>query len=146
MSSVADASAVLAPNVTGIPVPRLSSGGAPYWEGCRAGELRYLRCNVCGRIPSMPTPMCPRCRSRDLSWTASSGRGSLYSWTVVWRPQHPAFTVPYAPAIVRLDEGFWVMSAMVGCTPDELVDGLAVEVEFQAVDDELTLPFFHPSG
>lgn len=137
---------VLRPNIAGIPVPRLSSGAAPYWEGTRAGELRYLLCGNCGRIPSLPTPRCPRCRSHNLSWQRSSGRGSLYSWTVVWRPQHPAFTVPYAPAIVRLDEGFTVLSAMVGCVAGDLRDGLAVEVEFHAVDDELTLPFFHPVG
>jgi uncharacterized OB-fold protein len=135
---------VLVANVAGIPVPRLSAGAASYWEGSRAGELRYLRCADCGFLPVLPTPMCPRCRSVRLSWSVSSGLGTLYSWTVVWRPQHPAFAVPYAPAIVRLSEGFTVMSAMVGCAPEVLRDGLAVEVEFHAVDDELTLPFFHP--
>jgi uncharacterized OB-fold protein len=64
---------------------------------------------------------------------------------VVWRPQHPAYEVPYAPAIVRLAEGCTVMSAVVGCEPSALAAGLPLEVEFHAVTDELTLPFFHPA-
>lgn len=137
--------AVLAPNVTGIPVPRLSVRAGPYWEGCRRGELRYLRCASCGTLPPLPTPRCPRCLGQDLEWRASEGRGALYSWTVVWRPQHPAFSVPYAPAIVRLHEGSFVMSAAVGCRPADLAPGLEMAVEFHRVDDELTLPFFHPA-
>ncbi len=134
----------LAPNVAGIPIPRTSAGAAPYWEGCRQGELRYLRCDDCGAIPPLPTPICAHCRSRRLSWVASAGRGALYSWTVVWRPQHPAFEVPYAPAIVLLDEGFHLLSAVVGCEPEALAAGLRLRVEFHAVDHEVTLPFFSP--
>ena len=135
---------ILQPNVTGIAVPQLSTRALPYWEGCRSGELRYLRCGDCGTMPPLPTPLCPRCAGRQLDWVASVGHGQLYSWTVVWRPQHPAYQVPYAPAIVRLDEGFTMMSAVVGCAPEALAPGLALEVEFHAVTDELTLPFFHP--
>ena len=64
---------------------------------------------------------CAACGAATLTWERSAGRGRLYSWTVVWRPQHPTFHVPYAPSIIELDEGFWLMSAMVGC--DELETG-----------------------
>ena len=79
-------------------------------------------------------------------FSASSGRGRLYSWTVVWRPQHPAFTVPYAPAIVSLDEGWFMMSAVVGCEPEDLRPDMALAVEFHPASDEITLPYFRPVG
>jgi len=130
----------------GIPAPRPSRLSQPYWDGCRAGELRYQRCDACGTIPARPTTVCPRCHGRVLRWERSAGRGSLYSWTVVWRPQHPAFRVPYAPAVVELDEGAFLMSAMIGCEPEDLRAGMRVEVEFHPASDDVTLPYFRPAG
>ena len=74
----------------------------------------------------------------------SAGRGRLYSWTVVWRPQHPSFVVPYAPAIVELEEGWWMMSAVVGCGPEDLHADMALAVEFHAASDDIVLPYFAP--
>jgi hypothetical protein len=54
--------------------------------------------------------------------------------------------VPYAPAIVRLDEGFWMMSAVIGCEPEALREGLPVMVEFHPASDEITLPYFAPAS
>jgi hypothetical protein len=79
-----------------------------------------------------------------MAWEQSAGFGSLYSWTVVWRPPDPSFSVPYAPAIVRLDEEFWLMSAIIGCRADALYDGMRVGVTFHPVSDEVTLPYFSP--
>jgi hypothetical protein len=74
----------------------------------------------------------------------SAGLGSLYSYTVVWRPPGPAFAVPYAPAIVHLDEDFWLTSAIIGCEPDDLRVGLRLRVEFYPASDTITLPYFSP--
>ncbi|MDG2025497.1 MAG: OB-fold domain-containing protein [Acidimicrobiales bacterium] len=133
---------MLHPNVTGIPVPRPTGESAPYWEGCREGELRFRRCASCDLSVFEPRPICPRCHGTDLPWAVSTGDGVVYSWSVVWRPQMPAFDVPYAPAIVRLDDGFDMVTAIVGCEPDEIHDGQRVSVEFHDVDDAITLPFF----
>ena len=73
------------------------------------------------------------------------GRVSLYSWTVVWHPPNPSFRVPYAPAVVRLDEGVWMMSAVFGCGPDALHEGMWLAVEFHPESDEITLPHFAPA-
>jgi len=135
----------LQPQAPGIPTGETSAGAAPYWEGCRHGELRYQRCDACGSANMRPAPSCARCGGRDMSWAVSQGRGRLYSWTVVWRPQHPSFRVPYAPAIVELDEGFYLVSAIVGCEPDDLRVDMPVEVEFHPAGDEITLPYFGPS-
>lgn len=136
----------LAPQKKGIPVPPPGHRFAAYWEGCRDGRLLHLHCESCGRNVAWHVTVCSSCGGRSLEWVAGDGRGRLYSWTVVWRPQHPAFEVPYAPAIVELDEGYFMMSAVIGCEPDELSAGMEVEVEFHPASDEVTLPYFRPSG
>lgn len=136
---------LLCAQTAGVPAPVPSLASEPYWEGCRAHQVRYQQCRSCGAIPSLPTVVCPRCYHSVLEWKTSGGNGALYSWTVVWRPQHPAFSIPYAPSVVRLDEGFYLMTAMVGCSTDQLCPELAVAAEFHRVDDQITLPFFHPA-
>jgi uncharacterized OB-fold protein len=135
---------LLQPRLSGIPVPRMAPESVEYWAGTRAGELRYQRCTRCSTPNFGPGLTCRACRGRDLEWVAGSGRGAVYSWTVVWRPQTPAFEVPYAPAIVRLDEGYDLLTALVGLDHGEIVEGLRVAVEFHAISDDITLPFFHP--
>jgi len=135
----------LVPNTAGIPVPRPTLESEHYWTGCRDGELRFRRCTGCGLAVFEPRPLCPRCHGTDLPWEVSAGEGAVYSWSIVWRPQTPAFESPYAPAIVSLDEGFDMLSAVVGCEPDEIRCGQRVRVEFHAVDDVITLPFFGPA-
>jgi len=134
----------LQPQEPGIPVPKPSGLSAPYWEGCQRGELLFLRCDTCATIALRPAGVCGNCLGRSLSWVPSSGLGRLYSWTVVWRPQHPSFKVPYAPAIVALDEGWWMMSAVVGCEPEELGADLRLKVEFHPAGEDITLPYFRP--
>ncbi|MCU1367904.1 MAG: hypothetical protein JWL72_1599 [Ilumatobacteraceae bacterium] len=134
----------LEPRLLGIPVPRIGPESVPYWEGTRLGELRFQRCDACGAANFGPGLVCRKCRSRDLTWTRSAGRGEVFSWTVIWRPQTPAFEVPYAPAIVRLDEGYDLLTALVGLDHAEISDGLRVCVEFHEISPEITLPFFAP--
>jgi uncharacterized protein len=147
VSSVGAASSsndVLAPQAPGFPVPRPSPRSEPFWDGCRSGQLVLPFCGSCGARALRAFATCPQCGDTALEWGQSSGRGSLYSWTVVWRAPHRAFAVPYAPAVVALDDGWWVMSAVVGCTPDQLRAGLTLEVEFHAASDDLVLPYFRP--
>jgi uncharacterized protein len=136
--------ATLLPQEPGIPVPTPSPISAPYWDACGRGELVFLRCDNCGTIARRPASLCGNCLGRALSWVPGSGRGRLYSWTVVWRPQHPSFAVPYAPAIVALDEGWYMMSAVVGCEPEDLRADMPLVVEFHPAGDEITLPYFRP--
>jgi uncharacterized protein len=65
---------------------------------------------------------------------------------VVWRPQHPAFTIPYVPAIVELDEGFLLVSSIVGCSPDEITSGMRLVVTFHAASNDIVLPYFGPAA
>ncbi len=135
---------MLHPHPVGVPAPNPSPESIPYWEGCRLGELRYQRCDACGRPNFGPGLACRWCHSRELSWVAGSGLGAVYSWTIVWRPQTPAFPVPYAPAIVRLDDGYDILSALIGLDHTEITAGLPVAVEFHPLSEAITLPYFRP--
>ena len=135
----------LQPQPEGIPVPRPGLRSQVYWEGCRAGRLLYQRCAECSFRGLGAFAVCARCHATSPVWEESAGTGSLYSWTVVWRPPEPSFVVPYAPAVVRLDEGFWMVSAIVGCEPESLRDGLRVGVEFHPASALVTLPYFRPT-
>lgn len=136
----------LRPQPPGTPAPTPSQFSAPYWEGCARGELRYQRCADCQLVIADAARVCWRCHGRDLRWEVSQGRGRLYSWTIVWRPQTPEFEVPYAVALVDVDEGFTIVSSIVGCTPEDLAEGMELAVEFHPASDELLLPYFRPVG
>jgi uncharacterized protein len=125
------------------PVPHASSHlSVPFWQGCQSGELRYQRCGDCDLANFPPTEHCRQCLSSEVSWQRSDGTGEIYSWTVVHRPVTAEFAPPYAPAIVTLDEGYQMLTNIVGVQPDELRVGMRVQVQFHAVGPDVTLPYF----
>jgi uncharacterized OB-fold protein len=115
----------------------------PFWEGCARGELLFQRCRACSAITFPASEVCRMCLSQDLDWQRSSGSGVLYSWTVVWRPATPAFTTPYAPAIVALDEGFQMLSNVIDADVEQLAVDLPLQVTFRLVGD-VHLAYFAP--
>ena len=82
----------------------------------------------------------------NLEWTAVSGRGTLYSFTVVHRAPSTAFAaeVPYVVAVVELDEGVRLMSNLIRCAPDAVRIGMPLKVAFRKLSDSVTLPVFEP--
>ncbi len=84
------------------------------------------------------------CASRNLTWEKSAGTGAVYSWTAVWRPQTPDFTVPYVAVIVDMDEGWQILSNIIGCEHDAVEIGQRVAVEFHPITDGVMLPYFRP--
>jgi uncharacterized OB-fold protein len=77
-----------------------------------------------------------------LRWTPGGGAGEIYSWTVVHRPVTAEFDPPYAPAIVTLDEGYQMLTNVVGVAPGDLAVGMRVRVQFHSVGTDVTLPYF----
>lgn len=125
------------------PVPHASSHvSVPFWEGCRTHELRYQRCGACGLANFPPTEHCRQCLSEDVSWQRGGGCGEIYSWTVVYRPVTAEFEPPYAPAIITLDEGYQMLTNVVGVPPEDLTIGMRVRVEFHTAGPDVTLPYF----
>jgi uncharacterized OB-fold protein len=92
--------------------------------------------------------LCAVCGSPRWSWQRSSGRGRLFTWTVVHQAMHPAFAsdVPYAVVVVETEEGVRVVSNLRDAGSELLRLDALVEVVFERVDDDLTLPMFRPAG
>jgi hypothetical protein len=137
---------VLQPPGPGIPLPQPTPLSAPHWEGARRGELMVQRCRACGGHVFIPQPVCTHCFATDLEWVQSSGRGTVYSYTTVHRPQQPAYDVPYVAAIIELEEGWYMLSNVIGVEPSEVHVDMAVEVEFHEASGEITLPYFRPAS
>jgi len=120
-----------------------------FWDGVAQGELRIQRCRQCRHYIHYPRPICRFCRSRDLAGERVSGRATLYSWTISTQAFHPFWVAraPYTLATVELAEQPQLMflSQVVGCPESELRAGLPLEVTFELVAPELTLPFFRPA-
>lgn len=128
------------------PLPAINEDGAPYWAYCRKGELRMQRCGECGHVRWPPSVLCPKCLAENGDWILLSGKGKIYSFIVVHRPQHPAFfdDAPYNTAIVELEEGVRMHANVIDCANEALTIGMPVEVVFDRVNDEVTLPRFRP--
>lgn len=129
-----------------LPVPDLDSEA--YWQGCKRHELLIQRCQDCGTFRFPPSPLCCRCNSRNTEWTPVSGKGTIYSWVVVHHPVYPVFAaeVPYAVVLVALDEDPQVRipGNILDCPLGEIRGGMAVEVVFEDVTEEVALPKWRP--
>ena len=128
------------------PLPHPTSLSRPHWDGCRDGVLRVQRCTACRTIVFIPQPICTHCQGDTLAWIDSSGRGTVYSYTIVHRPPRPEFDTPYVVAIVELEEGWHMLTNVVGCDPADVRVGLPVRVAFRPMSEEITLPMFEPTG
>lgn len=126
------------------PVPEPSSLSEPFWAAAGRGELVVPRCTACGLRFFTPEPICPSCWSPDWRYEPCSGRGTVYSVTVVHRSPGPGFTVPFALAVVDLAEGPAVLSHVVGIAPERVTIGMPVRVRFHRLTDTITLPCFAP--
>ena len=134
----------LAPQRGAIPAPLATPVSRPYWEGIDRHELLFQRCDECRGTTHTPAMVCAQCGSRSMTWEPSSGHGQLYSWTTVFRPQTPEFAVPYAPVIVDVEEGWQMLSCLIGCDHEAAAVGLPVAVEFHTTGGGVTLPYFRP--
>lgn len=119
-----------------------------YWEHARRHQLAILRCKRCGTFIHLPRPLCRRCLSDDLAPFVVSGRGRVHTWTFTHYVYHPAFAdrTPYPVALVELEEdpAVRICANLVECARHEVVTGLPVEVVFEDVSDEISLPQFRP--
>lgn len=127
--------------VDGRPLPEANELTQAFWDGCREHKLLVQECDQCGHRFFVPELLCPACWSAEWHWSQSPGTGVVYTFTVVHRPAHPDLDAPYAVIAVDLDDGWTMMSNLVGCPPEEVSIGQRVTVDFRAVG-EATLPFF----
>jgi len=128
----------------GVPLPAPTADTAPFYEAALRGELRLQRCAACGRFRHYPRPTCPACLAREHTWERASGRGTVWTWTIVRGPTLPAFEsrVPYNVVDVLLEEGVHFVSEVLDCPPEDLRAGLPVEAVFVAASAEVALVKF----
>ena len=124
--------------------PTPSGFSAEFYQHCAHGELRFQRCSKCRTWRHPPRVTCGQCGSEEWAWEASSGRGTLFSWTVTHQGLAPGFAedVPYAVVVVELEEGPRLVSGVRGIAPEELELGLSLQVEFVPVSDAIALHCF----
>ena len=128
------------------PLPLITETSKVFYDGCKRGELLYQFCQTCDEVIWLPKQFCPKCMSRDLEWKPSTGKGKIYMFTVTSDFCPPQFMedLPYAVAVIRMDEGYKMMSNIVECDFDALRIDMPVEVVFEPVTEEITLPKFRP--
>jgi uncharacterized OB-fold protein len=128
------------------PLPRVDEESRGWWEALARHELYFQRCRDCGTKRLYPRALCPTCLSSATEWVRAKGRGTVYTFTVTHQNQAPGFReeLPYVLAVVQLDEGPKLMTNVVGCPPDAVQVGMPVEVVFEDVTPEITLPKFRP--
>lgn len=129
------------------PLPRLDGLAGEFWRAGADGTLRLQRCDTCGTWAHPPQPVCPACLGRELRFQPTSGRGSVYTFTVNEHPWNPTIPLPYVIAVVELDEqpGLRLTSNVVGCDAADVSVGMRVRVCF-VEDDGVFLPMFEPSS
>ncbi|MFI5045677.1 MAG: Zn-ribbon domain-containing OB-fold protein [Acidimicrobiia bacterium] len=131
------------------PLPEPDDTSAFFWDGAREGRLLVQRCDQCEQFQYPPEVVCIHCRSTELTPTEVSGRGRLWTYTVVERVFDAGFSdaVPYALALVELDEqgGLHLLTNVVDVAPEELEIGMPLEVVFED-RGEVVVPQFRPAG
>jgi len=130
------------------PLPRITGENRPFWEAARRHELRLQRCGACGRFRYPPAPVCPQCLSEDAEWAPVSGRGKVSTFVVMHKVYFPSFAgdAPYNVVQVELDEGPRLTANLVGVPNAEIAVGMPVEVVFDDVTPDVTLPRFRRAG
>ncbi len=130
-----------------IPLPRPYQDTAPYWAAAKEHRFILQKCRDCGEPQFYPRGVCSHCLSSALDWIEASGKGTVYSFTVNHRAPHPGFAgkTPFVLAIVALAEGPRMMTNIVDCDPETVKVGMAVQVTYDDVTEEVTLPMFRPA-
>jgi uncharacterized OB-fold protein len=129
------------------PLPRFPERDSqPFWEATKQHRLTYQKCDACQNVVFYPRNHCNRCGAGELSWLDSKGEGTVYTFSIVRANRSPAFRdyVPYVLSYVDLDEGFRLMTNIVGTEPEKVKIGMRVKVSWED-QGEVALPFFAPA-
>ena len=126
------------------PLPAITDENREFWSGAKHGKLRMQKCLGCGHVRYPISHVCPQCLSYDFAWADLSGRGEVFSYVVFYQVYNKAFEkdIPYNVALVQLEEGPRMYSNIVGVDNDAVKIGDKVEVVFDPVTPDLSIPKF----
>ena len=120
--------------------PDINMETTVYWESAKNGKLLVKTCKACGKFHYYPRTICPHCLSSDTDWVEASGKGTIYTYSVMRRTE-----TPYVIAYVTLEEGVTMLSNIVECDVDGVAVGQTVEVVFRDTEGGHSLPVFRPA-
>ena len=130
------------------PLPVADIDTKDFWAGCKEHKLLIPKCTECGRYVFPPGPMCPECQSTKFENEEVEGKGVIYNWIIVNYSPHPEFVgdVPYAVIWVELDapKRIILCGNIKECKNEDICAGMPVEVVFDDVTPETTLPQWKP--
>lgn len=128
------------------PLPEIRPDTKAFWDGTKNGEFRIQTCVRCGQRIYPPRAVCPSCLHTVFEWVTASGKGEVYSYTVVYQAADKSFNddIPYVYAIIDLEEGVRVVSNVVNTDPKKVSIGMRVKVVFERESEEITVPRFEP--
>ena len=133
-----------------LPLPIRDDLNRTYWDGAQEGKLVILRCPDCQTYVHPPRAMCTNCWNEQLVPTQVSGKGAIYSWSVMHSKGNPGFEdrLPYAVLIVELAEqkSLRIVGNLVGSEPSALAIGTPMQVVFEKINDDVTLPQWRIAG
>jgi uncharacterized protein len=128
----------------GLPVPVSDELNRPFWDAAREQRFVLPRCAECGQLMAPPVANCSSCLAARFEWVPNAGRGTVYShieYHRSWLREYDG-RVPYTVAIVELDEGPRLITALVGDTSDWVKIGARVRVAFQERAQGARVPVF----
>ena len=120
--------------------PMMNRDSQFFWDGTAAGELRIPKCNACGALRFPPGPACQSCEAYDRGYQVAAGTGTVFSYVVHRHPPVPGKELPIVIALIDLDEGVRMIGEVVDV--DDLEIGARLRVDYNRIDDELTLPIW----
>ena len=128
------------------PIPVPNEWTQPFWDAAKQGVLALQHCQSCGHFQHPPYATCVNCMSIDLTFEPVRGTGAIYAYTIMYHGGDERFAaaLPYASVIVELDEaqGAFLAGNLLDAPYTEAKVGRRVEVVFQKLNDDITLPQF----
>lgn len=118
-----------------------------FWSSIKAHEAALQKCGGCATFRFIPMEICPKCFSAEYDWVRISGRGEVYTYTVIRRAPTPAYQAdaPYVIAHVTMEEGPRMISNLIGIAPEDVKIGMQVRLVYEDVTEDVSLFKFEPA-
>ena len=126
------------------PAPDARGEEREFFERCQQGQVPVQFCVACERHVFYPRAVCPYCHGGPLAWREASGRGTIHTFTIQFRPPPGYGDEPYVTAMVELDEGVKMMSRIMA-TPEAVFVGQRVRAAFANIGAGVRVPVFVPT-
>ncbi len=125
-------------------LPTPSKISKPFWDSCKAQDMKLQQCEDCASFLFYPVYVCPECASRKLNWTNVSGKGTVHTFTTADKSIFEDVEGALIVALIELEEGAMMTTNLVNVEPAKVEIGMAVKLCYRPASDDITLPAFEP--